>query len=132
MKPGIAGGQELIREIDTIYPLVNVGVLQSATEMDPTRLDNWGARRAGRLIYRTLFEMQGAGPEGGEYDFIFGDVEMSPDRMHFDLIIEPEKLSPPLDRIQGFFPCRCAGVAAPSPIRQVTSHRGQPPSNRLD
>ncbi len=77
LKPDIAGGSELIREIDTIYPLVNVGVLQTATEFEPTRLDNWGARRAGRLIYRTLFEMQGAGPEGGEYDFIFGDVEMS-------------------------------------------------------
>ena len=81
---------DLIREIDTIYPLVNVGVLQSATVFEPTRLDNWGARRAGRLLYRTLFEMQGAGPEGGEYDFIFGDVEMSPDRMHFDLLLETE------------------------------------------
>ena len=103
LKPDIPGGQELVREIDTIYPLVNVGVLQSATVLEPTRLDNWGAQRAGRLIYRTLFEMQGAGPEGGEYDFIFGDVEMSPDRMHFDLMLETQSLSPPLNRIQGFF-----------------------------
>ncbi len=103
LKPEISGGQELIREIDTIYPLVNVGVLQSATVLEPTRMDNWGARRAGRLIYRTLFEMQGAGPEGGEYDFIFGDVEMSADRMHFDLLLEPENLEPPLDRIQSHF-----------------------------
>ncbi len=36
LKPDIPGGQELIREIDTIYPLVNVGVLQSATVLDPT------------------------------------------------------------------------------------------------
>ncbi len=103
LKPDISGGQELIREIDTIYPLVNVGVLQSATILDPTRLDNWGARRAGRLIYRTLFEIEDAGPEGGEYKFIFGDVEISPDRMHFDLLLEPDSLVPPLDTIQGFF-----------------------------
>jgi hypothetical protein len=103
LKPSISGGQELIREIDTIYPLVNVGVLQSATVLEPTRLDNWGARRAGRLIYRTLFEMQGAGPEGGEYDFIFGEVEMSADRMQFELMLETPTLEPPLDRIQGHF-----------------------------
>ena len=116
LKPDIPGGQELIREIDVIYPLVNVGVLQSATELDPTRIDNWGARRAGRLIYRTLFEMQGAGPEGGEYDFIFGDVEMSADRMHFDLMLETQDLVPPLDRVQGFF------------IADVLAARAQPDS----
>ena len=42
LKPDIEGGQELIREIDTIYPLVNVGVLQSATALDPTR--RWDGR----------------------------------------------------------------------------------------
>ncbi len=103
LKPDIPGGKELIRQIDTIYPLVNVGVLQSATVLEPTRLDNWGARRSGRLIYRTLFEMQGAGPEGGEYEFIFGDVEMSADRMHFDMLLQPENLAPPLDAIRGHF-----------------------------
>jgi hypothetical protein len=103
LRPDIPGGKALIREIDTVYPLVNVGVLQSATVLEPTRLDNWGARRAGRLIYRTLFEIQGAGPEGGEYDFLFGDVEMSPDRMHFDMLIETQGLVPPLDRIRAFF-----------------------------
>lgn len=103
LRPDIAGGKELIREIDTIYPLVNVGVLQTATQFAPTRLDNWGARRSGRLLYRTLFEMQGAGPEGGEYDFIFGDVEMSADRMHFELNLETEKLIPPLDKIEAHF-----------------------------
>lgn len=103
LKPDIQGGKELIRQIDTVYPLVNVGVLQSATVLEPTRLDNWGARRAGRLIYRTLFEMQGAGPEGGEYDFLFGDVEMSADRMHFDMNIDTQDLEPPLNRVEAFF-----------------------------
>lgn len=103
LKPDIPGGRQLITKIDTIYPLVNVGVLQTATVLEPTRLDNWGARRSGRLLYRTLFEMQGAGPEGGEYDFLFGDVEMSADRMHFDMLIETEKLVPPMNNIQGHF-----------------------------
>lgn len=103
LKPNIPGGKELIKEIDTIYPLVNVGVLQSASVMDPTRIDNWASRRAGRLLYRTLFEMKGAGPEGGEYEFIFGETEISPDRITYDLFLEPEKLYPPLDRINGFF-----------------------------
>ena len=101
--PTLEGNQQLFRQIHKQYPMVNVGVLQSATVLEPTRIDNWAARRAGRLIYRTLFEIQGAGPEGGEYNFIFGDAEMSPDRMQFDLLLKPEKLKPPLDQIRGFF-----------------------------
>ncbi|TWU34511.1 ABC transporter substrate-binding protein [Novipirellula artificiosorum] len=103
VKPDIVGGQALVREIDQIYPLVRVGVLQSATVLDPTRIDNWASRRAGRLVYRTLFEVQGAGPEGGEYEFIFGDTEMTPDRRQLDLMIEPEKLEDPLNRIEGYY-----------------------------
>lgn len=117
LKPDIPGGEELVKEIDTIYPLVNVGVLQSATVFDPTRIDNWGARRSGRLLYRTLFEMQGAGPEGGEYEFLFGDLETSPDRMHFDLMLEPNKLEKPLDSIQGHY------------IADVLASRAQPRSS---
>ena len=109
LKPDIPGGTELIREIDTIYPLVNVGVLQTATVLEPTRLDNWGARRAGRLMYRTLFEMKGAGPEGGEYDFIFGDVEMSADRMHFDMNLNTEKLTLSVGPHPSPFSCRQNG-----------------------
>ncbi len=103
LKPDIAGGVELIREIDTLYPLVKVGVLQGATVFDPIRIDNWSARRAGRLLYRTLFEMQGAGPEGGEYTFIFGDTAMTPDRIQFDLLLQPDKIRPPLNQINSFF-----------------------------
>ncbi len=103
LQPDLPGGMSLVRQIHDLYPMVNVGVLQSATVLEPTRIDNWAARRAGRLMYRTLFEIQGAGPEGGEYDFIFGETEMSPDRMHFELLIEPEKIKPPLDKIRGFY-----------------------------
>ena len=103
LKPDIEGGTELVRKVDQIYPLVNVGVLQTATVLDPTRLDNWAARRAGRLLYRVLFEMQGAGPEGGEYEFIFGDTEQSPDRQRFSMFLEPERLPEPLNQVDGFY-----------------------------
>ena len=97
--PGIPGGRELLREIDMAYPLVRVGVMQAASDLDPTRIDNWASRRAGRLVYRTLFEMRGTGPEGGEYDFILGDAEQSPDRLELDLELKPQKMRPPLDKI---------------------------------
>lgn len=100
--PEIEGGRELVQRIATLYPLVRVGVLQQATELDPTRMDNWPARRSGRLTYRTLFEMRGAGPEGGEYDFILGEAELSPDRMELDLRISPQRLRPPLDHFTSY------------------------------
>lgn len=96
--PSIEGGRELVREISQAYPLVRVGVMQEATQLDPTQIDNWPARRAGRLVYRTLFEMRRAGPEGGEYDFILGDAEQSPDRLEYDLTLRQQKIRPPLDQ----------------------------------
>ncbi len=96
--PTIEGGKELMREIAKEYPLVRVGVMQEASELDPTRIENWPARRAGRLVYRTLFEMRGTGAEGGEYDFILGDSEQSPDRLQFDMSLAPQKMRPPLDK----------------------------------
>lgn len=102
LKPTIAGGRALVDEIDRLYPVVTVGVLQSATELDPTHMSNWGARRSGRLLYRTLFEIKDAGPEGGEYEFLFGDTQQSADRMEFDLFLNPQKLRPPLNMVNGF------------------------------
>ncbi|MEM9587531.1 MAG: ABC transporter substrate-binding protein [Planctomycetota bacterium] len=104
LKPEIEGGEALVEEIDKIYPLIKVGVLQTASRFDPTRIDNWAARRSGRLLYRVLFEIKNAGPEGGEYDFIFGDpVELSTDRMQFALQLRPNKIPPPLDQITSFY-----------------------------
>jgi hypothetical protein len=97
--PNIPGGQTLVKEIDIAYPLVRVGVMQAATDLDPTTIDNWASRRAGRLVYRTLFEMRGTGPEGGEYDFILGDAQQTPDRMQFNLTLRQQKMRPPLDRV---------------------------------
>jgi hypothetical protein len=100
--PRILGGDDLIREIDQAYPLVNVGVLQSATELDPTRIDNWPARRTGRLVYRSLFEMQGAGSSGGEYEFLFGETSQSPDRLVLQLEMRPGRVQGPLAMVDSF------------------------------
>ncbi len=97
--PKIPGGKELVRDIDVAYPLVRVGVMQTASDLDPTRIDNWAARRSGRLVYRSLFEMRGTGPEGGEYDFVLGDYELSPDRLQVNMALKQQKMRPPLDRI---------------------------------
>lgn len=100
LKPDISGGRELVKKIDEAYPLISVGVLQAARVFDPVRLDNWSARRAGRLLYRNLFEIQGAAPEGGEYDFLFGTVQTTPDRLGMELTIDTAKLPNPLNRIE--------------------------------
>ncbi|OYP35987.1 ABC transporter substrate-binding protein [Rhodopirellula sp. MGV] len=100
LKPDIENGVELVKKIDEIYPLITVGVLQAARVYDPVRLDNWAARRTGRLLYRNLFEIQGAAPEGGEYDFLFGDTETNPDRTELELQLETDKLPSPLNRIE--------------------------------
>ncbi|WP_235935166.1 ABC transporter substrate-binding protein [Candidatus Laterigemmans baculatus] len=100
--PAIPGGRELVREIEQAYPLVNVGVLQTATVLDPTRIDNWPARRSGSLVYRALFEMRNAGSEGGEYEFLFGDSSQSPDRLELNLEFRPERLEGPLSAISSF------------------------------
>ena len=100
LKPDIEGGRELVKRIEEVYPMVNVGVLQGATVFDPVRLDNWSARRAGRLLYRTLFEIQGAAPEGGEYEFLFGTTETTPDRQELTLTLKTERLPNPLNALE--------------------------------
>lgn len=103
LAPELAEANELVAKIDKIYPLVNVGVLQSAKVLEPIRIDNWAARRAGRLVYRTMFEITGPGPSGGQYEFIFGETDVTPDRQHFDLILQPDSVMPPLDKVRAEF-----------------------------
>ncbi len=66
-------------EISRRYPVVKVGVTRPARDMDPRRADDWAARRTGRLRYRTLVEIQGYGPDGGEYLCPVGKVDVAPD-----------------------------------------------------
>ncbi len=73
--PKLPGGFELAREAAKLYPIVPVGVSQRAVRFDPSAIDDWPARRVGRLISRELVEYAGPGPEGGRYVTPFGAVQ---------------------------------------------------------
>jgi tetratricopeptide (TPR) repeat protein len=88
--PNVAGGRELEADLATAYPLVFVGVTQPAVQYDAQRLDNWSARRTGRLVHRTLVEFLGGGPEGGQYQFAFGSIEHSDDLRSMTLRLRRE------------------------------------------
>jgi len=79
ISPNVPGGKTLELELAETYPQIIVGVTQPALSYDSGRLDNWAARRTGRLVHRTLVEFLGAGSEGGEYEFPGGLIERSPD-----------------------------------------------------
>ena len=96
--PDIEGADELYSELSRKYPLVVVGVLQPANEFDAHRIDNWGTRRTGRLVHRSMVEFLGAGPEGGQYQFALGMFERSDDQRRLTLRLDqfPEGAEQPL------------------------------------
>jgi len=79
--PDVQGGRSLDDEISQRYPLILVGVNQPARTHDAQRLDNWPARRTGRLVFRSMVEFLGAGPAGGQYEFPLGLIDRSEDRL---------------------------------------------------
>jgi ABC-type transport system substrate-binding protein len=58
---------KLLDEAQRRSPRLVVGVTAPAQSFDPERLDDWAARRSGRLLHRTLAEFAGHGPQGGQY-----------------------------------------------------------------
>ncbi len=82
--------------------MVRVGVMQKAVDLDPTRIENSAARRAGRLVYRSLFEMLGAGIEGGEYLMPLGKFELSEDQLQLRIALQPNRLPPPFAEVNAF------------------------------
>lgn len=79
ISPRFAGARDLEQTLATTYPQIIVGVTQPAATFDSERIDDWAARRTGRLVHRTLIEFLGAGNEGGEYAFPGGVIDRSPD-----------------------------------------------------
>lgn len=65
--PALPEAKALAEAIHQKYARVVVGVTAPATAFEPGRLNDWAARRASRLLYRTLMEYIGPGPEGGRY-----------------------------------------------------------------
>jgi hypothetical protein len=72
--PELAGAREFALSIHQKYPRVVVGVGTLATDIVPSHLDDWTARRTSRLLFRTLTEFAGASTEGGKYECPVGEV----------------------------------------------------------
>jgi tetratricopeptide (TPR) repeat protein len=88
--PDVPGGRELLAEIERQYPLFVVGVMMPSLDSgDPRSLDNWAARRVGRLARRDLFEFNGYTPEGGDYKFSLGKFERGNNGRRLILSVAP-------------------------------------------
>jgi len=109
--PKLPGAQQLINEISAKFPVIVVGVTETSSAADPASFDDWAARRIGRLTQRMLVEFDGHRPNGGIYTFPLGDVELSVDRRHILLDIDPDS---PVAKLDGFdVSRRVLGLAEP-------------------
>ena len=70
--PGLPGARELAQTLQQQYPRVVVGTLTDSVVSG--RVDDWAARRASRLVYRTLVEFAGPSVEGGEFICPVGEI----------------------------------------------------------
>lgn len=87
--PKVQGAKELNSWIVSRFPQVNVGVIQPAISHNAQRLENWGARRTGMLMHRTLVEFDGPGNEGGQYTLSLGSMQRSDDYRKLTLNLKP-------------------------------------------
>ncbi|MGN6547035.1 MAG: ABC transporter substrate-binding protein [Aureliella sp.] len=86
----VEGGAELLAEIRRVHPMVRVGVMQRASELDPGSLFSWSARRAGSLVYRPVVKFLETGSEGGRYQFALGKMKLSDDHQRLMLTVDPK------------------------------------------
>ena len=100
--PDLPGVAALRAEISRKYPMVFVGVSESATDQDAISLGGWPARRTGWLSERRLMEFRGAGPEGGKYLCGFGSFLQSDDRRGLTLNLHQVASENVLDYLDGF------------------------------
>lgn len=99
--PDLPGAAALRETVVRNYPMVIVAVSEVAARQDLTSLDNWPARRTGRLTQRALLEFRGAGPEGGQYFCPFGEYSQSDDRRRLTIALHPPT-SPDLGGLDGY------------------------------
>lgn len=67
--------RKLLEDAQAQAPRVVVGVAMLPERIGPQFLDDWAARRASRLLHRTVMEFTGAGPQGGEYRCPIGEIQ---------------------------------------------------------
>lgn len=92
------------KQLLTQFPLIVVGVSQTAANAQPDRNEHWGARRIGRLTQRTLLENTGLTDEGGKFEFLNGVMYRQDDAgLKYALEIKEEvsdSAVPPVDAFQ--------------------------------
>lgn len=84
-------GQQILAQIYAEYPMIRVGVMQRSSQIDPTSLVDWAARRCGKLLEQTLFQFVQTGTEGGQYGFALGTYRLSDDRQQLLLSVDPNR-----------------------------------------
>lgn len=91
--PGVAGGTELMQQIDRLAPQLVVGVSQLATPEGAVDDLHWAQSRVRRLIDPPLVEMVDFGAEGGIYRSPWATISSDDSGLHLDVILEPRALS---------------------------------------
>ncbi len=74
--PRLDGADDLIEEVRRKYPRVVVGVTMPAVQNRADRIDDWAARRTGRLVQRLLMEFAAPGADGGRYRCPYGTFQI--------------------------------------------------------
>ncbi|MEM7455778.1 MAG: ABC transporter substrate-binding protein [Planctomycetota bacterium] len=89
--PGRIENANAYNEVVRQFPLIFVGVASGPGDANPTRMDNWGSRRIGRLTQRTLVEFDGTSDEGGRYRFLNGLITQTDDAgTEFRIDVDPD------------------------------------------
>ena len=70
----VKNGVEIIKQIETQYPSIRVGVTLPSSNCVNVSINDWASYRSRRLMYRLMMEFKGPGPEGGTYDSPLGTV----------------------------------------------------------
>ena len=96
--PGRPDTEEVQETLMNQFPLIVIGVSQSSDDPAPNQIDDWAARRIGRLIQRNLVEITGLSDEGARYEFLNGAINRIDDvGLVYAIDIDPtqEKLGVP-------------------------------------
>ena len=102
--PGRAVTEQIQEKLMNEFPLIIVGVSQTTDQPNPNKIDDWAARRVGRLTERTLVEITGLSDEGARYEVLNGTIKRIDDvGLIYAIDIDPtmKKIGvPPLTAIE--------------------------------
>lgn len=91
--PGVPGGAELWREIQTAAPEVRVGVTQGGGPGSMDRTPDWATARSGELVNPRLVRMVGFSGEGGVYASPWAEIASSGSGLDSTVRYSPQAIS---------------------------------------